>query len=201
MSFWIVPGVALNYRAFPLCCVELTCVGRRGHSQTRHLSPAHCWGHSQTGVYLIFSSPRGRTHCGVVLPLSGLLAHCQCACTLVVLLQPGCIRKVHRGRRGRLNSLCHRWSPAGGALQHREGGRPLGGMDPQKHSIGHLPGASKFGDRNWFPLGFWLVDGRGRWCLPAPLFPAELNSVFWGSTPLPPGVLSPSCSLSRAVDL
>ena len=41
------------------------------------LSPAHCWGPSQTGVYLIFPSPRGRTHCGVVWPLSGLLAHCQ----------------------------------------------------------------------------------------------------------------------------
>ena len=28
-------------------------------------------------VYLIFPSPKGRTHCGVVWPLSGLLAHCQ----------------------------------------------------------------------------------------------------------------------------
>ena len=35
------------------------------------------WGHSQIGVYLILPSPRGRTHCGLVLPLSGLLAHCQ----------------------------------------------------------------------------------------------------------------------------
>ena len=34
-------------------------------------------GASQTGVYLIFPSPRGRTHYGVVLSLSGLLAHCQ----------------------------------------------------------------------------------------------------------------------------
>ena len=41
----------------------VTCVGGRGHSQT--------------GVHLIFPSPRGRTHCGVVWPLSGLLAHCQ----------------------------------------------------------------------------------------------------------------------------
>ena len=31
----------------------------------------------QTGVYIIFLSPRGRTHCGVVGRLSGLLAHCQ----------------------------------------------------------------------------------------------------------------------------
>ena len=55
----------------------VTCVDGRGHSQTRCLSLAQRWGHSQTGVYLIFPSPRGRTHCGVVWPLSGLLAHCQ----------------------------------------------------------------------------------------------------------------------------
>ena len=33
-------------------------------------------GHSQTGVYLTFPFPRVRTHCGVVWPLFGLLAHC-----------------------------------------------------------------------------------------------------------------------------
>ena len=54
-----------------------TCVGGRGRSQTQCLSPAHCWGHSQAGVYLFFLFPRGMTHCGVVWPLSGLLAHCQ----------------------------------------------------------------------------------------------------------------------------
>ena len=50
---------------------------------------------------------------------------------------------------------------------------------------------------NWFPLGFWLGDVRGRWHWPAPLFPTELSSVFQGSTPLPPGVLSPSRSPSE----
>ena len=45
--------------------------------------------------------------------------------------------KVHRGGRSRLSLLCLWWSPVGGALQHHEGGRPIGGMDPQKHSIGH----------------------------------------------------------------
>ena len=34
-------------------------------------------GCSQTGVYLIFPSPGGRTHRGAGWPLSGLLAHCQ----------------------------------------------------------------------------------------------------------------------------
>ena len=58
------------------------------------------------------------------------------------------------------------------------------------------------GDRNWFPLGFWLGDGRGRWHWPPPLFPMELSSVFQGSTTLPPSVLSPSLlSESRAVDI
>ena len=68
----------------------------------------------------------------------------------------------------------------------REGGRPVGGMDPQKHSIGSLRRASKFGVGNWFPLGFRLGDGRGRWHFPAPLFPTELSSAIWGSTTLPP---------------
>ena len=56
---------------------RVTCVGGLGCSHTQCLPPAHHWGHSQTGVYLIFPTPRVRTHCGVVWPLSGLLAHCQ----------------------------------------------------------------------------------------------------------------------------
>ena len=91
---------------------------------------------------------------------------------LVVLLprdlayKPGWIRKVHRGGWGMLSSFCWWWSPVGGALQHWEGGRPIGGMNPQKHSIGRLLGASMFGEGNWFPLEFWLGDGRGRYCFP-----------------------------------
>ena len=47
----------------------------------------------------------------------------------------------------------------------------------------------------------FVWDGRGRWPWPAPLFPAELSSVSWDSTTLPPGVLSPSLlSESRAID-
>ena len=120
-------------------------------------------------VYLIVPSPRGRTHCRVLWPLSGLLAHCQ-ACGAASMgsgVLAGWIRKVHRGGRGRLSSLCLRWSPVGGALLHLEGGRPIRGMDPQKHSVGHLPSASKFGGGNRFPLEFRLRDGRGKWCLPA----------------------------------
>ena len=54
-----------------------TCVGGRGCSQILYLPPVHHWGHSQTGVYLIFPSLRGKTYCGVVWPLSGLLSYCQ----------------------------------------------------------------------------------------------------------------------------
>ena len=82
---------------------------------------------------------------------------------------------MHRDERGRLSSLFLRRSTLGGALRHQEGVRPAGGMDPQKHSVGCWRAASKFPGRNWFPLGFWLGDGRGRWCWRVPLFPAKLR--------------------------
>ena len=104
---------------------------------------------------------------------------------------------MHRGGRGRLSSLCLRWSASGGTLWHWAGGRPVGGMDSQKHSIGCLHGASKFPDGNCFPLGFWLGDGRGRWCFPVPLFPAKLSSVVQGSTTLPPLSSSPPILLEE----
>ena len=85
---------------------------------------------------------------------------------------------MHRGGRGRLSSLFLWRSALGGALQHQEGVRPAGGMHPQKHRVGCLPGASKFPGRNWFPLGFWLGDRRVRWRLQVPLFPAKLSSAF-----------------------
>ena len=68
---------------------------------------------------------------------------------------------MHRGRRGRLSSLFLWRSASGGALWHREGVRPTGGMNPQKHSILCLRGASKFPDRNWFPWGFGWGMGEG----------------------------------------
>ena len=50
----------------------------------------------------------------------------------------------------------------GSCSTRREAGRPLGGMDPQKHSVGCLSRASKFRVGNGFPLGFQLGDGRER---------------------------------------
>ena len=60
-----------------------------------------------------------------------------------------------------------------------------GGLAPQKHRVGCLRGASKFPGRNWFSLGFWLGDGRGRWCWRAPLFPTKLSSVVRGLSSSP----------------
>ena len=123
----------------------VTCVG--GLAAVRpDVCPSPCWGHSQTGVYCIFPSPRGRTHCGVVWPLSGLLAHCQpCgAASMGSGILAGVDPQGAQGGRGRLSSHWLRWFALGGALWHREGDRPVGRMDLQKHSVGCLRGASKF---------------------------------------------------------
>ena len=173
---------------------RVTCVGGWGCSQTQCLSPAHCWGHSQTGVYLIFPSSRGRTHSGVVWPLSELLAHCQACGAASMGSCQGCISRggsssCTGGRRGRLSSLCSWWSPGGGALQHLEGGRSIRGMDPQKHNTGSFAVQASLVMENWFPFEFWLGENS---TFQALCFPAELGSVFWGSATLPPSVLSPS---------
>ena len=97
----------------------------------------------------------------------------------------------------------------GGILRHWEGVRPaaVGGMDPQKHSVGCLRGASKFPGRNWFSLGFWRGDGRGRWRWRAPLFPTKLSSIVRGlrSSPslCPPAfpLSEQSCSLMTSQTL
>ena len=164
------------------------------------LPPAHRWGHSQTGVCLLFPSPRGGIHCGFAWPVWGTcpLPGLWCwGCGVLAGVDP----QRAQGRRGRLSSLFLQRSTSGGALRHQEGVRPTGGMDLQKHSIGCLHNTSKFPGRNWFPLGFWLGDGRGRWCWRAPLFPAKLSSVVWSSTTLPPVVLQLTRSPSRAVSL
>ena len=75
-SFWVVPAVAPNCRALPLCCPEKLVLWA-GPQSDLISAPAHCSGNSQTGMHPTFPSPRGRTHCGVVWPLSGLLAYCQ----------------------------------------------------------------------------------------------------------------------------
>ena len=151
-------------------------------------------------MYLIFPSPRGRTHCGVVWPLSGLL------CTL-----PGLwccfdgIWHISWGGFARCTvaggAVLARFAVGGplreGPCSTRREAEPSEGWI-HRSSVWCLRGASEFRDGNWLSLGFWLGNGRGRWRWPAPLFPAELRSVV---RPLPPAFLLPSCSQSRAVDL
>ena len=146
-----------------------------------------CWGHSQTGVYLLFPSPRGRIHCGVAWPVLA-------TCTLPGLwcwgsgVLAGMVRQGAWGQEGQAqltspSVIRFRLGPvaAGGSQT------AAGGMDPQKHSVGCLHGARKVSDRNWFPLGFWPGNGRGRWRWQAPLFPVKVSSVIPGLSK------SPSC--------
>ena len=181
-----------------------TCVGGCVHSQIRCLPSAYHWGHSQTGVYLMFPSPRGRIHCGVVWPLPGLLAHCQACDAASMGSGQGLISRDVSSRCTGVGweglALCCWWFPAGGNLQDLEGGRPIRGMDAQKHSIRCLQGASKLGDRNWFPLEFRFRDRRGKRHLPVTLCPRRALS-FRDSTTLHPSVLLPSpLSERRAID-
>ena len=130
----------------------VSCVGGRGRSQTQCLPPAHHWGHSQTGVYLTFPSYRVKTHYGVVWPLSGLLSLCQ-ACGAALMGSDILVRVEGRSARctgaGGAGLACF---VVGGLLRkgpcstRRNAGRPVRGMDPQKHSVGCLHSASKFGE-------------------------------------------------------
>ena len=92
----------------------------------------------------------------MVWPLSGLLEHCQ-ACGAASMAS-GILAGVDL-QGARVGGAGSARFAFGGLL--REGGRPVGGMDPQKHSVGCLRGASKFGEGNWFPLGFRLGMGKG----------------------------------------
>ena len=61
-----------------------TCVGVQGCSQTQYLTPAHCWGHSQTGVHLIFPSLPGA---GLTVERCVPCLGCLHTARLVMLLQ------------------------------------------------------------------------------------------------------------------
>ena len=95
---------------------------------------------------------------------------------------------MHRGRRGGLSLLCHGWFLAGGALKHQEGGRPIRGMDPQKHrstvlGVCTVQASLLTGTGSLWNFRWGMGEGFGTCqCLCSP------------PTPLPPGVLSPSCS-------
>ena len=147
-----------------------------GAAVRRCLSPAHSCGHSQTGVYLIFPSPGGRTP-----SLWSGVAPVWATCTLPglwccfdgiwLISRGGSARCTEAGGAGSAHFAVGGPLWEGPCSTGREAGRPVGGRDPQKHSVGCLRGASNFGDGKWFPLEFPLEDEGGKWRFPAPLFP------------------------------
>ena len=168
LSFWVVPAVAPNCRALPLVGSNLC--WWVGCSQTQCLSKPT----TGTKVRLVCTLSSPLQGAGLTVEWCGPCLCYMHTARLVVLLQwiwhiswGGSARCTVVGGAGLVHfAVC-------GPLQHRWGGRPVGGMDPQKHSIGHLCSASKFSDVNWFPLEFQLGNGRGRWSLPVPLFPGR----------------------------
>ena len=153
---------------------EVTCIGGWGYSQTQCL-PQPTAGATDRLVCTL-SSP---------LPGAGLTVE-WCGSCMGPSTRPGLlccfygIWRISRGGSARCTGVggeglaCFAVSgPCG-----KKAGRPVAGMDPQKHSVGCFHGASNFGERNWFPLRFWLGDGQGRLCFPVPLITAELSSVF-----------------------
>ena len=143
------------------CAVRSNLYWWQGHIQTQCLSPAHRWGHSQAGVYLIFPCPRGRTHCGVVWSLSGLLAHCQ-ACGAASVgsgVLDGVDPQGAQGRKGQARLALPLVVPCGRGPA-APGGRQTHQRDGSTEAQHCLRSTSKFCDGNWFPLGFWLGDGQ-----------------------------------------
>ena len=70
---------------------------------------------------------------------------------------------MHRGGRGRLSSLFLWRSTLGGALWHREGVRPAGGMDLQKHRLGvcAVQASSLAGTGSLWDFGSGIGKGNG----------------------------------------
>ena len=160
----------------------------RGHSQSQCLLPAHCWGHSQTGVCLLLPSPRGGIHCGVVWPVWA-------TCTLPGLwcwgsgVLAGVDLQGAQGREGQAQLAFPseirfgRGSAAPGGSQTRW----RDGSTEAQHWV--FAWCKQVPWQELVPFGI-LAGGWARE-MPrrAPLFPAKLSSVLQGSTTLPSIVL------------
>ena len=180
-----------------------TCVGGWGRSQTPCLPPAHHWGHSQTGVYLIFPSPRGRSHCGVVWTLYGLLAHCQ-SCALMGsgqgrISSGGSATCTGLGGAGLASFALSGLLWEGPCSTGREADQSEGWIH-RSTALGvcAVQASSVTGTGSLLNFGWGMGERDGACqCL---CFPAELSPVSQGTT-LVPSVLSPSPLFeSRAVD-
>ena len=154
-----------------------TCAGGRVRSQTRCLPPAHRWGHCQTGVYFIFPSPRGRTHYGVVWPLSGLLIHFQACGAASMGSGQGCIsqggsaRCIGVGEAGLSSFAISGPLQEGPCSTGREAG-PLEGWIHRSTSLGicGLQASSVIGTGSLWNFGWGMGEGYGTFqCLCSPL--------------------------------
>ena len=146
-------------------------------------APAHCWGHSQTGVYLFFPPPRGRTHCGVVWPLSGLFTRCQ-ACAASMGSGQGLIRWGGSARCIGVEGVGLASFVGGGPLREgpcstrREAGQ-LEGWTHRSTALGVclVQTSLVMGTGSLWNFGWGMGEGDGdcqHLCSPV-----ELSSVFW----------------------
>ena len=159
--------VVPNCRALPLCCPgSLVLVG--GAAVRCDVCPQLTAGAMVRLVCTLSFLFPGAGLTGVVWPLSGLLAHCQACSTgsmgsgQVHISQGGSSRCTGAGwvGLGRFAISGPLWE--GPCSTRREAGLSEGWI----HRSTAL-GACTFRDGNWFPLGFWLGDERGRWHLPS----------------------------------
>ena len=158
-------------------------------------------------MYLIFPSPRGRTHCGVVWPLSGLLAHCQACGAASMGSGQGCISQSGSARCTGAGGVGLAHFASGGPLWEgpcctwREAG-PSEGWIHRSTVLGIclVQASLVMGTGSLWNFGWGMGERNGTCqCLCSPA--VELSSVLQGSTTLPPGVLLPSpLSESRAVE-
>ena len=165
-------------------------------------APSPMLGHSQTGVYLLFPSPRGRIHCGVVWPIWA-------TCTLPGLwfwgsgVLAGVDRQGAQGWEGHAQLvfplvICFMRGPvaSGGSQTHRQRD---GSTETQPWVFAWC---NQVPWQELVPFGN-LTGGWAREMALASAFvprQAELCRPG-GSTTLPPIVLQPSRSPSRAVNL
>ena len=159
--------VAPTCRALPLWCLEkLVLVG--GAAVRPDVAPPLGPHHSQTGMYLIFPSSRGRTHCGVVWPLSGLLEHCQACGAASMGSGQGCIRQGGSTRCTGVGGVGLASFASGDPLQ--EGpcstGREAGPSEAWIHrstALGICPVQASLvtGTGSLWDFGWWMGEGDG----------------------------------------
>lgn len=90
---------------------EMLLLVAKAGSQTTYLPPTHCQGRSLVCV-VIFPSPKGRSHFGIVLLLSGLLPPCHVWVPLWVVSCQGCVGEGRGGWLACSRPVFYRIGPA-----------------------------------------------------------------------------------------